>query len=223
VSMESLQQDFKLVGEVNTDGKLRTIATNIGNTNMTNGLIRLKFKAVATDNSQIASIRVTQLTVANGAGQEADWAGATHTVQINKMDKSGLVLLIAEAQSAHDAAIEGVNPGQYPSGARATLQAAIDTAKVVVSTQGVSQADIEEAIKNLHAALQSFNDSRIKAIDGDYNNDNRVSVGDLAIVASAYGKNDQDSNWNEYRRLDLNGDGKIDIVDISILARKILN
>ncbi|MBB3150401.1 hypothetical protein FHS16_000433 [Paenibacillus endophyticus] len=223
VAMESLQQDFKLVGEVNTGGKLRTIATNIGNTNMTNGLIKLKFKAVATDHSQIASIRVTQLTAANGAGQESDWAGATHAVQINKLDKSGLLLLIAEAQSAHDAAIEGVNPGQYPSGSKATLQSAIDTAQAVATTQGVSQAEIEEAIMKLHAALQSFNDSRIKAIEGDYNNDNRVSVGDLAIVASAYGKNDQDSNWNQYRGLDLNGDGKIDIVDISMLARKILN
>ncbi|MGO4545478.1 sugar-binding protein [Paenibacillus sp. 2TAB23] len=223
VAMESLQQDFKLVGEVNTDGKLRTIATNIGNTNMSNGLIKLKFKAVATDHSQIASIRVTQLTVANGAGQESDWAGATHAVQINKLDKSDLLLLISEAQSAHDAAIEGVYPGQYPTGSKAVLQAAIDTAQVVASTQGVSQAEIEEAIMHLHAALQSFNDSRIKAIEGDYNNDNRVSVGDLAIVASAYGKNDQDSNWNAYRGLDLNGDGMIDIVDISILARKILN
>ncbi|WP_161601478.1 sugar-binding protein [Paenibacillus luteus] len=222
-SMESLQQDFKLVGEMNTDGKLRIIATSIGNTNMTNGLIKLKFKAVATDHSQIASIRVTKLTVANSAGQETDWAGATHTVNINKLDKSGLLLLIAEVQGAHDAAIEGVYPGQYPSGSKATLQAAIERAKVVASTQGISQAEIEEAIMKLHAALQSFIDSRIKAIEGDYNNDNRVSVGDLAIVASAYGKNDQDSNWNEYRKLDLNGDGHIDIVDISILARKILN
>lgn len=222
ISMESLQQDFKLVGEVNEPGKLRTIATTIGNTDMKKGLIKLKFKAVAADHSQSASIRVTQLTVADGAGQESDWAGATHTVQINNMDKSGLLLLIAEAQSTHDAATEGVSPGQYPLGSKATLQAAIDAAQGVASTQGVSQAGIEEATLKLHTALQSFKGSMIKSIEGDYNNDNRVSVGDLAIIASAYGKNNQDSNWNEYRRLDLNGDGMIDIVDISILARKIL-
>lgn len=224
VSMDSLQDNnFKLVGVVKSDGKIRTIAANIGNTDMANGLIRLKFKAIGTDHSQIASIGVTQLTVANGAGQETVWAGATYSVQINNLDKSGLLRLIAEAQSAHDAAIEGTFPGQYPSGSKATLQAAIDAAQVVASTQGVSQSDIEAAIMNLNAALQSFKDSRIKAIQGDYNNDNRVSIGDLAIIASAYGKNDRDSDWNEYKALDLNNDGAIDIVDISILARKILN
>lgn len=223
ISMESLQQDFKLVGEVNEAGKLRTIGTTIGNTDMTKGLIKLKFRAVAADNPQSASIRVTPLTVANGAGQESDWAGATHTVRINNMDKTGLLLLIAEAQSTHDAALEGVSPGQYPLGSKATLQAAIDTAQVVASAQGVGQAGIEQATLKLHAALQSFKGSMIKSIEGDYNNDSRVSVGDLAIIASAYGKNNQDPNWNKYRALDLNGDGMIDIVDISILARKILN
>ncbi|UJF31811.1 sugar-binding protein [Paenibacillus hexagrammi] len=224
VSMDSLQENnFKLVGEVKSDGKIRIIAANIGNTDMANGLIRLTFKAIATDNSQIASIRVNQLTVANGVGQETEMAGATHTVQINKLDISGLQRLIAEAQSAHDAAIEGTYPGQYPSGSKATLQAAINAAQAVASTQGVSQAEIEEAILNLNVALQSFNDSRIKAIDGDFNNDNKVSIGDLAIIASAYGKNKDDSDWNAYRALDLNNNGMIDITDISILARKILN
>ncbi|MDR6881917.1 dockerin type I domain-containing protein [Bacillus sp. 3255] len=88
----------------------------------------------------------------------------------------------------------------------------------MASTQGVSQAEIEEAILSLNAALQSFNDSRIKAIDGDFNNDNKVSIGDLAIIASAYGKKKEDSDWNQYKAVDLSGGGTIDIVDISILG-----
>lgn len=60
-------------------------------------------------------------------------------------------------------------------------------------------------------------------LPGDYNQDDRVSIGDLAMMAKAYGRTSSDADWNAVRSMDLNGDGIIDIVDLSALARMILN
>jgi hypothetical protein len=57
---------------------------------------------------------------------------------------------------------------------------------------------------------------------GDFNDDNRVSVGDLALVAKAYGMTSDSPNWNEVKRYDINNDGIIDIEDLAAVARLIL-
>ncbi|NIK76463.1 hypothetical protein FHS15_001588 [Paenibacillus castaneae] len=59
--------------------------------------------------------------------------------------------------------------------------------------------------------------------DGDLNHDGKISVGDLAIVASHYGKDSSSPDWNVARAADLNGDNKIDIEDLVRMAQKILN
>ncbi|MFX3635375.1 MAG: Ig-like domain-containing protein [Candidatus Pristimantibacillus sp.] len=56
----------------------------------------------------------------------------------------------------------------------------------------------------------------------DLNNDGKVSVGDLGIVAAHYGKTSADSDWEQAKRADVNGDGKVDISDLSFIAQKIL-
>lgn len=56
---------------------------------------------------------------------------------------------------------------------------------------------------------------------GDLNNDQKVSVGDLAVAASAYGKNSSSPDWEQVKKADLNNDGKIDIEDLAALARRI--
>jgi beta-galactosidase len=47
-------------------------------------------------------------------------------------------------------------------------------------------------------------------------------VGDLAIVAAAYGKTSADTDWEKYKQADLNKDGRVDLVDLATLAQKIL-
>lgn len=64
---------------------------------------------------------------------------------------------------------------------------------------------------------------RKPAIPGDNNNDGKVSVGDLALVAKAYGKSVNSPDWNQVKKYDINTDGTIDIEDLSALARLILN
>ncbi|MCR2807974.1 cohesin domain-containing protein [Paenibacillus soyae] len=64
---------------------------------------------------------------------------------------------------------------------------------------------------------------RKPTIPGDVNDDDRASVGDLALVAKAYGKNSNSPDWNQVKKYDINNDGTIDIEDLSSLARLILN
>ncbi|MDD9265470.1 immunoglobulin-like domain-containing protein [Paenibacillus sp. GCM10023248] len=59
---------------------------------------------------------------------------------------------------------------------------------------------------------------------GDLNGDNKFSIGDLAMVASYYGKTSADLNWNEiYKKADMNNDGEINILDLSAVAQLIFN
>lgn len=59
-------------------------------------------------------------------------------------------------------------------------------------------------------------------VPGDFNNDDRVSVGDLALLAKAYGKTSDSPDWDQVKKYDLNNDGTIDIEDLVGLARLIL-
>ncbi|WP_312895053.1 dockerin type I domain-containing protein [Paenibacillus eucommiae] len=53
------------------------------------------------------------------------------------------------------------------------------------------------------------------------NHDNKVTVGDLAIMAANYGKDTSSPDWEQVKQADLNGDGKIDIEDLVAIAKKI--
>ncbi|WP_422657066.1 dockerin type I domain-containing protein [Paenibacillus sp. EC2-1] len=57
----------------------------------------------------------------------------------------------------------------------------------------------------------------------DLNGDGKVSIGDLAIVATNYGKNQFSPDWEYVKRADLNKDGRIDITDLAQLATQIVN
>lgn len=59
-------------------------------------------------------------------------------------------------------------------------------------------------------------------VPGDVNDDDRVSVGDLALVAKAYGKSTDSPDWDQVKKYDINNDGTIDIEDLAALARLIL-
>ncbi|OBZ12769.1 beta-N-acetylglucosaminidase domain-containing protein [Bacillus sp. FJAT-26390] len=59
-------------------------------------------------------------------------------------------------------------------------------------------------------------------IPGDVNNDGKVSIGDLAIVAANYGKDTSSSDWAQVKHADLTNDGMISIDDLALAARRIL-
>jgi chitodextrinase len=57
----------------------------------------------------------------------------------------------------------------------------------------------------------------------DLNEDNKFSIGDLAIAAASYGKTSADSDWANHVKADLHADGRIDILDLAIIAKAIWN
>ncbi|WP_235960016.1 DUF4073 domain-containing protein [Paenibacillus silvestris] len=62
----------------------------------------------------------------------------------------------------------------------------------------------------------------VNSIVGDLNGDRKVSIGDLAMIAAAYGKTEADSDWSQYKSADINHDQKVDIDDLAAVAAKIL-
>jgi endoglucanase len=186
-------------------------------------LMKLSFRALPDSSAGPTSITISNVIVADGNGVESILAGDTHLLQINVLDKAALLALISQAQSAHDTAVEGKLIGQYPAGTKATLQSTINAAIAVAQNANVTQNTIARATSDLAAALQSFQSLVIVSIPGDINQDQRVSVGDLAVMAKSYGMKSTDAGWSLVSKLDLNGDNQIDIVDLVMLSKMILN
>lgn len=206
-----------------TVGTLRILGVHLGagQTNPNADLIKLSFRAKENAPAGLTNIEVARLVTADSAGTETVLAGTVHTVQIDVIDKAALNVLIDEAQSAHDQAVEGKLLGQYPAGSKATLQSAIDAAAVTANNPEATQALIDAAATQLNAALTAFHSSVNVKIPDDHNSDGQISIGDLALMAKAYGAASTDAGWDQVKGFDLNGDNRIDILDLVMLARMI--
>ncbi len=226
VSAKALEADtFKIVDYRLTGGKLRLLSTlleqrvDAGNADY----MVLTFKAKADAEAGMTSVAVSELIVASSNGAETSLQGVSHTIEIGKTDKTALNALIAESRQTHDGAVEGNKVGQYPAGSKAAFLQAIGAASLVAKDEKASQAEVTEAAQRLNAALQAFKLLVITSIPGDNNNDNRVSIGDLAILAKSYGMTSASPGWSAVQGQDLNRDGKIDIEDLAALARLIFS
>ncbi|NOV00663.1 glycosyl hydrolase family 95 catalytic domain-containing protein [Paenibacillus planticolens] len=223
VSMDD--QRVIVAGYNKTAGSIRILLVhlNVADPQQMGDLLKLSFRVKDSASAGITTIAISRLITANKSGDESTRSGSSHEVQISVIDKSVLSNLITEAQGVHNNAVEGGIAGQYPAGSKALLQAAIHQAQGVLDNTAATQQQIEQAVSTLHAALQTFIDSVIQSEPGDMNGDGRVSIGDLAIIAAAYGKTSDDPDWSNYKKYDLNNDGRIDIEDLVVIARKILN
>ncbi|NOU98826.1 cohesin domain-containing protein [Paenibacillus planticolens] len=213
-------------------GKVRILAASLGeeNANAANGdLIKLHWKVKANAQPGTAAVQLTNVVVSNGEGVETSLNAENHSeivIQSAPVNKQPLLDLIAQAQTKHDGAVEGTLPGQYKAGSKAALFTAIDAAKAVADSSSSTQANVDAAVTALTTALETFasavNPDK-PSIPGDVNGDEKVSIGDIALVAAAYGKTSNDPDWNEYKSRDINGDGVIDILDLAAVAQIILD
>lgn len=94
-----------------------------------------------------------------------------------------------------------------------SAETSIALSKVVVS-DGMGAETMPDGISHIVAIYVG--------IKGDLTGDGRISIGDLALIAKAYGKSSSDPDWNQYKAADLNHDGTVDIEDLTALARLIL-
>ncbi|MFD0616064.1 discoidin domain-containing protein [Paenibacillus sp. GCM10027629] len=221
-SVTSLKDGFKVIEQKElVPGHIRIVAASVGadqGVQAQGDLLSFTFTAKSAAQVAETTLSVGNVVIANGEGNELQVDGAFHKLQINiSIDKSELNAAIAGAQTKHDAAVEGNGHGLYLSGSKAQLQSAIDAARATSIDQIATQQQVDTAKATLDAAIQVFESKKISA---DVNGKDGITVGDLAIVAAVYGKQEGQPGWNP--KADVNHDGKVDIEDLAIIAKAIL-
>lgn len=221
-SVTSSKEGFEVIDQKETvPGHIRIVAASVGTNEgvLAQGdVLKLKFTVKPATQATRLTVSLSNVVIANGEGNELQVDGATHEIQISTVvDKTSLNAAIANAQAKHDAAVEGNGHGLYAAGAKAQLQSAIDAARTTASDPNATQQQVDSAKAALEMAVQSFESKRIS---GDVNGKDGITVGDLAIVAAAYGTQVGQPGWNA--KADVNHDGKVDIEDLAIVAKAIL-
>ncbi|MDQ0871556.1 pectin methylesterase-like acyl-CoA thioesterase/lysophospholipase L1-like esterase [Paenibacillus sp. V4I3] len=161
----------------------------------------------------------------NADGQSAPSETVSSTIKGSvNADISVLHFIIVNAEAAVLAAVEGTGTGQYPSGAKATFQSAIQTAKAVESNGASTQQEINQAALELNKAIQNFSNTVNFNYDPmDVNKDGEIGIADLGWITAHYGKSSADSDWDLVKAGDINLDGKIDNQDLMVIANLIQN
>ncbi|WP_259617901.1 cohesin domain-containing protein [Paenibacillus doosanensis] len=219
ISAESVRKGTVIVDQAEKSGQVRMLVASPGDpaSEADGDQLILHWKARAVSASQIAMITLSKAIVADKTGHEIQVAAVSHSVQIGVVDKETLLALITDAQNKLNAASEGTQPGQYPAGSKAALQSAIDKARAVAERPQATPTEVQQAVNDLTAAVQTFMNSVI-VLQGDLNGDGKYTIGDLAIAAAFYGKTSADANWDLYKKADINHDNKIDIADLAVIA-----
>lgn len=221
-SVASLNPAITIIGQKVEGGHIRILTANLTGGDVNGPLLTLHWKALTPSDDVSTTIVLDSLALADL--QTATNLGSASEVVLVKaiVDLSILNAKISTAQSLHDAATEGYSSGQYAPGAKAALQAAIDTARSVAANPAVTKPQVTQALANLQQALDIFDSLRYVGDPGDLNNDGILSVIDLANVAAAYGKTSADTDWATFKKADFNRDGKVDLVDLAAVAQRIL-
>ncbi|NOU70280.1 hypothetical protein GC098_02305, partial [Paenibacillus sp. LMG 31458] len=222
-SVTSLKDGFQVIDQKETEpGHIRIVAASVGaNVPAQGDMLAIQFTAKSVTQATNTTISVADVVIANAPGNELQVDGASSEITITltstPVDKSLLNTTIASAQVKNAAALEGNGDGLYAIGSKTQLQTAIDTASATANNSNATQQQVASAKSALEAAIQLFDTKRINA---DINGGG-ASVGDLAMVAITFGKEQGQSGWNE--KADVNHDGKVDIVDLVIVAKAILH
>ncbi|MGO4372320.1 cohesin domain-containing protein, partial [Paenibacillus sp. MCAF20] len=228
ISIYSIDESkYRIVGQQPDaeNGKIRFLAVRFGDaqTNPNGNMANLQFKTKKNAEAGISNISISNAVIGDEQGQETTIEGSTYSVQINVIDRGALESLISEAEALYSSAVEGTRIGQYPAGSKRLLRTEIDQALSVFNDDNATGVDIQQSATALNEAMQTFKNAVITSVGGDSNGDNQLTVGDLALVAKAYGMKSTDAGWNLVKQNDFNNDRKIDIEDIVWLALKIFN
>ena len=81
------------------------------------------------------------------------------------VDKAILQDSIEVATDLHDNTVEGTKPGQYEAGSKTALQTAIDAAQAIHDDAASTQSEVNSAVANLHAAMDTYRSHYITEIE----------------------------------------------------------
>lgn len=224
VNLEAENSDILIVDVESDDGYVSIIASTLkGVTSERMPLLQATFKVKNGVQNTSGKIEVTRAELGTAITGETIVAGFTSkTISVGSketVDKSQLISAIDSAKALHEAAVVGDRPGQYPQAAKDALRAAIDAAELVLNDLQATQTAVDNAVTALNTAVNSFKDAVIKEeASADLNDDAKIDVVDLAIVAYYYGKTSDSPDWDRAKAADVNRDGKIDISDLAYVA-----
>ncbi len=217
-----------VVEDDSTEGAVRLVAALIGGVSgASTDVLKVNFKVKAGVHNTVGTIAVAEAKLGAGPAGTVIQAGlSTKSIAIGSMDvivdKTALNEAIAAATKLYDEAVVGTLPGQYPQAAKEALGNAVHAARAIAGNGSATQQQVDDSVTALNSAIQAFKAAVIKDASADLNGDGSVSVGDLAIAAYHYGKNDTSPDWAAAKLADMNADGKVDIADLSYVANKIL-
>jgi uncharacterized protein YjdB len=137
-----------------------------------------------------------------------------HLVIVNKSEEPGRIRLILASTTADAANVNGALLSLHWQAKSITHP---QTAYITVTDMKIANGEGIET-----QGVGSSISVPMNAVTGDVNVDGRFSIGDLAIVASAYGKTSADLDWNQYKLADIDNDNEVDIDDLAWVASKIL-
>lgn len=103
-----------------------------------------------------------------------------------------------------------------------TVEQSVKASVSVTNTTMGDDTGAETKATTASLGVQITPDSTPPDTSGDVNHDGKVSIGDLAMIAANYGKTSASEDWARIKHMDVNGDSKIDILDLSYVARKIV-
>ncbi|TVY00320.1 beta strand repeat-containing protein [Paenibacillus cremeus] len=92
------------------------------------------------------------------------------------------------------------------------------TKSALVSILSAQLADAQGVVTEAVAASASVD---VNPIPGDVNGNGAVNIGDLGVVAAAYGLTSSSSDWDSHKQADVNKDGKVDVIDLAFVANLI--
>jgi len=128
---------------------------------------------------------------------------------------SGSIQLILASTGAGNAVAAAADIVELTFRSKFVSQATSSEIRIESATLADGQGDEHEA------AVSAFTIQIAPGLAGDLNLDNKVTVGDLALIAVHYGKDTNSPDWSQIEHIDLNHDGKIDIEDLVLMARMI--
>lgn len=105
--------------------------------------------------------------------------------------------------------------------AKAVTETATTNITVTKAVMGDDEGtETEAATSSIQVKING--DEHPPVHSGDLNGDGKVTIGDLAIAAAHYGKDQNSLDWQTAKRADINDDGRIDIMDLAAIAAKIM-
>lgn len=199
------------------------------------GIIKLTFQANNYEERkqttiEVKDVQLGKINIDNGTSSLVVAAGIKANLIIEPIQSGDIVdryvleNLIREAEELYNMSEVGTAEGQYPQSAINALKVVIDEANGIVATSQ-SQSEIDAMVSNLTNSIINFKKSQIQASEKDkedINQDGKVDIADIALVAYYYRSTSTGSNWEYAKIADINDDKEINILDLVLVAKKVL-